>query len=144
MSSWLGSQSKNWTRGKLKDSTNGVKSIVFLSHLNSTSLPLISVPSLSLSSQLHFSLSSQQTSPTQPSPFLCLPTPSWVSSLTSWSRLRPSRVSSPPLAAFVTVDLPFVFPRSLCEPCASHTVWVSSPLIVCVCMVEVLASEIRF
>ena len=98
-------------------------STLFLSHLY-----LFSVSHLSSISLSHLNR------PAQHSPFLCLPTPPWVSSLSSWSRLRPSKDSSPPLAVFVTADLPFVGPRSLCEPCASCTVWVSSPLIVCVCV----------
>ena len=133
MSNWLGSQSKNWTRCKLKHSPNGVKSTAFLSHLSSTSLPLSSQYSLCLSHLSSTSLS-HLNRPAQHSPFLCLPTSPWVSSLTSWSCLSPSKVSSPPLAIFVTADLPFVGPRSLCEPCAACTVWVSSPLIVCVCV----------
>jgi hypothetical protein len=134
MSSWLGSQSKNWTRGKLKHSPNGVKSMAFLSHLSSTSLPLslISVLSLSLSSQLHFSLSSQQTSPAQPLSLFAHAVVGLVSNFVVLSPPFKGFFSAP--RVFVTADLPFVGPRSLCEPCASCTVWVSSPLIVCVCV----------
>ncbi len=73
MFSLLGSQSKNWTRGKLKHSPNGVKSISFLSHLSSTSLSSqysLCLSHLSTCSLSHFSSTSLfLISADQPSPF---------------------------------------------------------------------------
>ena len=82
MSDWLGSQSKIWTLGKLKHSPNGVKSTVFLSHLSSVSLYTLCLSHLTTCSLSHLSstslsLSSQRLA----QPFLCSPSPSWVSSL---------------------------------------------------------------
>ena len=142
MFSWLGSRSKNWTRGKLKDSPNGVKSIVFLSHLNSTSLPLSSQYSLCLSHLSSTSLS-HLNKPAQPLPLFAHAVGGLVSNFV---------VSSPPFKGFFSAPRDFRHrwsalrgpPLLVWAVCLSYRVGFVSIDCLCLCMVEVLASKIRF